>query len=207
MKQQAVPLPEVKRSKKNSRITLEKWVRDNDRLLEVTGVFGAITAYFSQLPNQKVGYVLSLVSLLAFLLLLYEVLGTFPEHASVTLTGFQFALVGIFAMSGVYVVVTYWAILLDGLFLVIALTYWLAVSALIRRFQIFTKLRSNVDDYTSRHKSLKPMARLGFQAIFFLSGLAVGLVTSQYIIGSLVSHGLLSYNATTITTTTTIART
>ena len=79
-------------------------MEQNDKLLEVFGIFGALTAFFVQLNRY-----LALMSFIAFFLLLLEVWRSFPssENAATLLRLFEYAFFGMLITLGGYLFTAY----------------------------------------------------------------------------------------------------
>jgi len=105
---------------------LKEFVEENHRLLSVFGIFGGLTAFFIQLGQDF----LAVSSFFAFLLLLWEVMASFPkrEEASVPLRLFEYAFTAMLFSLGWHLLTTYRRTLLQisylpflGLYAVIAI--------------------------------------------------------------------------------------
>jgi len=95
------------------KVTLKEWINDNERLLTVTGVFVALSAYFSQLTGM--GRYLVFISFAMSLLLLVEVWTSLPKDKEKTypLTFFRMGLFVLVLYMGGYFVETYRTPLLE----------------------------------------------------------------------------------------------
>jgi hypothetical protein len=160
------------------KVTLEQWVNEHEKLLTVTGIFGALTAYFSSLS----GYAkyLAFVSLTLFILLTVETYLTFPwSRASNRLYYFAFGFVFLIVYSGYYFVQIYWRPLLSSrhAYTWFGYIYIFAVSAAFERLKVFRWMRS----YKSDSKWRKRIVVLGVFAGLFALIAILTLATGELI--------------------------
>ncbi len=124
----------------SKRVTLKEWIDDNEKLLTVTGVFAALTAFLAQLPTPQtpanatatkativlipnVQYYVTFCSLIAFLLLLIEVWASFPDKTSDRLGLFRWVFLGMFAFLVIYFIQNYRPALLQFSTLIFLMLY------------------------------------------------------------------------------------
>jgi hypothetical protein len=114
---------------------LKEFIDENDKLLTVFGVFGGLTGFFIQLRLD----LLAFVSFFVFILLLIEVMSSFPksEEASILLNLFQYAFLFMLIILGFYLVTTYRQILLQiSYFLLFVLYSVIAIKVIPRQKNI-----------------------------------------------------------------------
>lgn len=88
---------------------LKDFIKNNDKLLETIGVFGALTAFLAQLKGFED---LAVIPLIISFLLIMELMESFPDidiplKTSVKLAAFQFLMVGFFLSIGYYILERY----------------------------------------------------------------------------------------------------
>jgi hypothetical protein len=168
-------LAELPKAKKG----LHQFVEENDKLLSVFGIFGALTAFFAQLKYDAV----TGTSFLAFFLLAMEVWFSFPksEEASIRLQLFEFAFFAMFLSLGGYLITAYqnllWQISSLILFVIFAGVYSLVVIGAFRRFGIPDKISA----FESRSKRLNMLIRTVFAGMTILLMLVLAALSSQLI--------------------------
>ena len=131
------------------KVTLEQWVNEHEKLLTASGVFGALTAYFSQLAGS--GKYISFTSLVLFLLLTAEVYITLPwSRATIRLELFAYAFCGLLVATAFYFAGLYWHPLLSSTYgpSWLGIAYPLLLAWVYRKLGIFQWSRN----YGKKHK-------------------------------------------------------
>src|SRR3989304_1152329 len=115
--------------------SLEKFVKDHDKLLTAIGIFAGLTALFINIENQGMGTFLSFWSFAVFGVLCWELFTKFPPISSLNNRLVLFQLLTIFLGFSVflYLLIAYWAysLVFGGLF---ALLFSGAILAIYANF-------------------------------------------------------------------------
>jgi hypothetical protein len=138
------------------RLSLKEWIDDNEKLLTVTGVFAALTAYFSTLkePYNYTG----ILSFGLFLLLLIEVWLSIPKlsYCALRLKLFQIGLFMFTSLVGGYFVESYRSILLKTSIGWSFLLYSMGLFGLVEMKHFQEWLQA----HTKKHESIGGMIQL-----------------------------------------------
>jgi hypothetical protein len=120
-------------SSETKKVTLKQWIDDNERLLTVTGVFVALSAYFSQLSG--IGRYLVIITFAMSLLLLVEVYSSFPKKGDMSyrLVAFSAALFALVLYMGVYFAETYRTFLLESSGIWLWIVYLLVLGLVLEK--------------------------------------------------------------------------
>lgn len=126
---------------KENRATLTKFIEDNEKLINVLGVFTAITVFVGELRLQAFGYALSFMFMTLTVILWLELWGKFPsESGDWKITWFENIL-----FLAVLAILVYWLIDFrdiwhDFLFVLVFGMISALFSIVMKRFGVFNKL-------------------------------------------------------------------
>jgi hypothetical protein len=138
-------LPEVDEKKisssKENRVTLTKFIEDNEKLINVLGVFTAITVFVGELRLQAFGYALSFMFMTLTVLLWLELWSKFPsESGDWKITWFENILFLTVLAILVYWLIDFRDIWHEFLFILIFGIISGLFSVVMKKFGIFNKL-------------------------------------------------------------------
>ena len=126
---------------KENRATLTKFIEDNEKLINVLGVFTAIKVFVGELRLQAYGYTLSFMFMTLTVILWLELWGKFPsESGDWKITWFENILFLTVLAILVYWLIDFRDIWHEFLFLLIFGIIGGAFSAVMKKFGIFNKL-------------------------------------------------------------------
>jgi hypothetical protein len=157
--------------------TLTGFIKEHEKLITVIGVFGALTAFFTNMEN---GAVLVLFSYLIFFLLCWELMTHFPKFIeyynmglkTIRLFAFQFLLSFLIVLLFGYVVYYQPATL--------AFTILVSVMVAVLYYnQISIPVNAYLDSHQKTGKAIRFLAFVGiFAAIFFFILLILGIIVA-----------------------------
>lgn len=160
------------------KVTLKQWVDDNEKILTVTGVFGALAAYFSQLPGY--GKNIALTCLVLFIILTAQVFFTFPfSRATETLNLFAEVFCFFLIMSGFYFIQRYWHVMLSSQYsgLLAGYSYMFILGLVYKKMNVYTR----VNVYATKHNLKWWIVFLAAFSFFVGSSVAVLFLTPKLI--------------------------
>jgi hypothetical protein len=116
------------------------FIEQNDKIIQVLGVFIALTAFATILPIKVMGYILAFIFLSCTILIWLELWGRFPKNGTTALAYFEnFLVIGGLALIA-YFFLDFRAVWREYLFILIATIPLFITSRIIKRYNIFNRL-------------------------------------------------------------------